>query len=171
MRSKGKCRSIMSSLPTTKERFRTHLEPCIGPRFLENVHDLDDRELYRTCRLVCREWAGRYPAIRPEPCNFNFSNGTMRYWTADNWHTVPNKYWVWMLEDVEWWAGRRFQTLSSQELRHKNKEFKGKYLRRLDWTKHAGLKSAGLLRVRCIFCNRPPSLAQACSSLDGAATL
>ena len=121
MRSKGKSRSIMSSLPTTKERFRTHLEPCIGPRFLENVHDLDDRELYRTCRLVCREWAGRYPVGNPELCKLKFSGGTMQYWTAGRWHPLPKAYWAWMIEDVEWWAGRRFQTIPSRKLGCRNK--------------------------------------------------
>ena len=121
MWSKGKGRSMMYPRPVTKKKSRILLESSIGRRFLQNVRDLDDRELYRTCRLVCREWAGRYPVSKTDFCSFNLSNGTMRYWMVDNWHPLPNKYWAWMIEDVEWWAWQRFQTLSSQELGCKSK--------------------------------------------------
>ena len=99
---------MMSLLPpvAAKQQSCVHLEPSIGSRFLENVRDIDDKRFYRVCRLVCRNWERRYPFGHPERSNLRVRDGTVWYETEGVWRLVPNAYWAWTCQDVEWWAER-----------------------------------------------------------------
>ena len=94
----------MSSLTVTREQYRTHLEPSFGPRFLENVRDMNDRKFYRTCRLVCRGWARQFPVTDPERGKLWLREGVMWYSVEGDWRVLPSTYWAWTFRDMEWWA-------------------------------------------------------------------
>ena len=62
-----------------------------------------DRELARTCRLVCRDWARRLPIGDPK---LTVTNGVV-WQCAEEWQVLPKEYWAWVFQKIEWWVERQ----------------------------------------------------------------
>ena len=124
MQSGSEDQSMTSSIAIAAKPIRTHLEASIGQRFLENIHDMGRRALYRTCRLVCRDWARRYPFRNREQFRLMHCGGVALYWSEGNWRVLPNAYWAWAFEKVDWWAERRHS--NSMPRAHMRKQCWGK---------------------------------------------
>ena len=102
VRSKGKGRSMMLSPSMTSEQLCTRSEPFFGTCFRENAWDIDTCRLSKICKLVCRDWARRFPIHRPGQDTSQIRKAIMQYWMDEQWCFLPDKYWRWMFKDVMW---------------------------------------------------------------------
>ena len=72
----------------------------------DDSYGYTDRELVRTCRLVCRDWAKRAPLGDP---NLAVTNGVVWHRLEDEWQALPKRHWTWVFQRIEWWVERRQQ--------------------------------------------------------------
>lgn len=84
---------------------------AITPRLLYQLRDSGDGPSYRTCRLVCRAWAGQFPLGDTECWRLKIENGVAIYRSENKWQQLPNRLWAWSWQAAsdEWWVGQRWE--------------------------------------------------------------
>lgn len=78
----------------------------VATRLFEYIRRSEHKKLCRTCRLVCRDWAGQFPLGFSEPWNLRVEDGAAWYRFDAEWIHLPNGRWAWSFQDFsnEWWV-------------------------------------------------------------------
>ena len=71
---------------------------------IEPLDLYESRQLARTCRLVCRDWARQLPLGDPK---LTVVHGIVWYCAEDEWQALPKRYWAWVFQEIEWWMEPR----------------------------------------------------------------